>query len=66
MPLYVATVVTARRGRPAMTTQVTVAAPPIWWLLAEEVAMRTSRTWARLVDPARRGRVRHHAGASRP
>lgn len=50
MPLFVAALVVARRNRRTITITmpVPVNRPPLWWLLAEEVAHAARRLRARL------------------
>ncbi|MCB1003175.1 MAG: hypothetical protein KDB35_03225 [Acidimicrobiales bacterium] len=47
MPLFVAAVVVARRRR-AGTAPVPVPAPPLWWLLVDELTVALRSAWARV------------------
>jgi hypothetical protein len=48
MPLFAAALVVARRNRRTTTMPVPVNAPPLWWLLADEIAHAARRLRARL------------------
>jgi hypothetical protein len=56
MPLFVASLVVARRHRHPTTIHTPVALP-LWWLLADEIAHAVHRVWRRLAavgHPTRR------------
>jgi hypothetical protein len=48
MPLFVAAVVAARRGRRPATVTARVDAPPLWQMIAEEVAIAARGLVARV------------------